>query len=230
MKKIFIKMYSFESRCGTRPENILFAGASLHLSARNFTGRGSQGVNSSRYSLQNGQTELTLVWRIILSTYSLHHLSSGRVPRLRPSLKLPRGRRQYANISLAGAATSIIFVATTVLSRQTRVCRDNTRLSSRQKYACRDKTFIATKLFLSRQNIFVETKDVFCRDKHVSLPLQGFVGTKLCFSRQIFVATKVCLSRPTRVCRDKHTFVATKHLSRQKLYLWQLSPMIGTII
>ena len=30
------------------------------------------------------------------------------------------------------------------LSRQTRVCRDKTRLLSRQKYACRDKTVVAT--------------------------------------------------------------------------------------
>ena len=32
-------------RCVTGPENILFAGASVHLSARNFTGWGSEGVN-----------------------------------------------------------------------------------------------------------------------------------------------------------------------------------------
>ena len=46
------------------------------------------------------------------------------------------------------------------MSRQTRVCRDKTRLLSRQKYACRDKvTFVATNTFLSRQNMsFVATK------------------------------------------------------------------------
>ena len=49
-------------------------------------------------------------------------------------------------LSLAEAAKSIIFVATKFfLSRQTRVCRDKTRLLWRQKHACRDKTFVATK-------------------------------------------------------------------------------------
>ena len=51
-----------------------------------------------------------------------------------------RSRRQP--LSLAGAATSII-VATKVLVRQTRVCRDKTRLLSRQKYACRDKRILS---------------------------------------------------------------------------------------
>jgi len=45
-----------------------------------------------------------------------------------------------------------------------------------------------------------------------------FVAKKL-LSRQIFVATNIILSR------EKHVFVATKLLSQQKLYLWQLSPM-----
>ena len=85
-------------------------------------------------------------------------------------------------ISLAGAATSIIFVATkTCLSRQ-------------------NTSFVATKVCLSRQN--------FCRHKHV------FVAT---YSRQFFLYTFV---------GTKDAFVATKLLSRQKLYLWQLPPMI----
>ena len=67
-----------------------------------------------------------------------------------------------------------------------------------------------------------------------------FVATKLCLSQQIFVATKV-LSRQKYVCRDKR-FVAPqvlsrqayfchdkrRVLSRQKWYLWQLPPMIGS--
>ena len=83
-------------------------------------------------------------------------------------------------LSLAETATSIIFVATKVLSRQIFVATNITL--SRQKF-CRDKhTFVATKhvfcrnksmlvnLFtkrLSRQAYFVATKDVFFRDKHV---------------------------------------------------------------
>ena len=39
----------------------------------------------------------------------------------------------------------------------------------------------------------------------------------------MFVATKICSSRQAYFCRDK-TFVE----SRQKLYLWQLAPMIFT--
>ena len=42
-----------------------------------------------------------------------------------------------AAVSLAGDATSIIFVAL-----QTRVCRDKTRLLSRQKCACRDQKYV----------------------------------------------------------------------------------------
>ena len=44
-EKIFIKTYSIESRCVIGPENILFAGAFVHLSlGLNFTCCGSKGV------------------------------------------------------------------------------------------------------------------------------------------------------------------------------------------
>ena len=69
-----------------------------------------------------------------------------------------------------------------VLSWQTHVCHDKTRLLLRQKYACRDKTFVATKLCLSGQNIFVRTK---------------------LLSWQIFVVTNMCLSRQAYFCHDK---------------------------
>ena len=77
----------------------------------------------------------------------------------------------------------------TCSSRQTRVCRDKTRLLSRQKYACRDECFVGTYTCL-----FVATKDkimfvaikTFGRGKHT------FVATKdVCLSRQYF-------------CRDKN--------------------------
>ena len=62
---------------------------------------------------------------------------------------------------------------------KTRVCRDKTRLLSRDKCACRDifvVVVVANELCSLRQNYvgitFVETKDMFCRDKHV------FVATK----------------------------------------------------
>ena len=58
------------------------------------------------------------------------------------------------DLSLAEAATSIIFVATKVLC----VCRNKTRFSSRQKYASRNKRFVAPNTCLSQQK--------FCRDKN----------------------------------------------------------------
>ena len=70
--------------------------------------------------------------------------------------------------SLAGAATSIIFVETRLLLLQMYACRD--------RHFCRDKhVFVTTKL-LSRQAYFCgdkQTIDMFCRDKHV------FVATKI---------------------------------------------------
>ena len=61
-------------------------------------------------------------------------------------------------LSLVGAATSIIFVAT-------RVCHDKTRLLSRQ-----NTSFVTTKVCLLRQH--------FCRDKIM------FIVTNMCLSRQ----------------------------------------------
>ena len=86
------------------------------------------------------------------------------------------------SLSLAGAAASIIFVATnTCMSRQ-------------------NTSFVATELYLSRQNIFVATKHLsrqifvatnICRDNHV------FFATSILLSRQktYFVSTNTCLLR-----------------------------------
>ena len=103
-------------------------------------------------------------------------------------------------ISLAGAATSIIFVAIKVLSRQpcVCVCRDKTRLLSRQKYACRDKIMFVA----ANTCTFVSTKGVFlrvCRDK-----------SKLVATKIMFVATNICRDKNMFCRRDKHNFVATK--------------------
>ena len=105
---------------------------------------------------------------------------------------------------MAGAATSIIFVATNKLSRQVRVYRDQKSLLSRKKYACRDKI------------MFVATKEMFCHDKHVFVK-HVFVATKLvttniCREKHNFVATSILLSQQTRVCRDKTILL----FSRQK--------------
>ena len=82
-------------------------------------------------------------------------------------------RKGVVWVSLAGAATSIIFVATNMCLSRQKKC-----LLSRQKYACRDKTFVTTKLclspqYLSRQiflgyfSYFLAKKDVYaCQEKY----------------------------------------------------------------
>ena len=123
-------------------------------------------------------------------------------------------------LSLAGAATSIIFVATKVFLRQT-------HLLSPQAYFCRDKhifyldkimfvatclllsdilTFVATNTCLSRQHTsFVVTKHVFCRDKsmlvatHTKLSWQTFWRGK-----RTFVATKINGHIKQNFCRNKN--------------------------
>ena len=95
-----------------------------------------------------------------------------------------RIRHSYLCLSLAGAATSIIFVN---VCRDIRVSRNKTRLLSRQKYACRDKRFVGKELCLSRQNIFVATK-------LLSLQNTSFVATKAYLSKQNF-------------CRDKYVIL-----------------------
>ena len=86
----------------------------------------------------------------------------------------------------AGAATIIIFV-----------CRDKTRLLSRQNYACRDKIiFVATNMFLSRQNICGYCNKLSkknCHNKHI------IEATKFCRDKHTCVATNILVSRQTRV-------------------------------
>ena len=65
-------------------------------------------------------------------------------------------------------------------------------------------------------HVFVAT-NIFCRDKKFCRQNRQ----KFCRDETTFVATKDVF------CRNKHMFVATNTcLSRQKGYLWQLSPMI----
>ena len=88
------------------------------------------------------------------------------------------------------------------------------------KYACHDTTFVATKLLLSRQNIFVATnicrdkyfvvtgillsrQNNFCLEKKYAYHDKTFVATNTCLLRQIFVVSKI-------FCCHKHNFVATK--------------------
>ena len=101
-------------------------------------------------------------------------------------------------VSLAGAATGIICVATKVsLPRQNYVFATNKHIYlSRQTRVCHNKSKLVTTKVCREKHVhtFVATKDVFCCDKHT------FVATK-----DVFI---------------------TELLSRQKRYLWQLPPII----
>ena len=93
------------------------------------------------------------------------------------------------NLSLAGAAVSVIFVETKVLSRQTHGgSGQNTSFVTtkvcllRQNYVWRDKFWQACKhakiMFVCRDKTFVATK-IFCRDKDVFCPDKTFIATKI---------------------------------------------------
>ena len=109
-------------------------------------------------------------------------------------------------LSLAGAATSIIFVVTKVLLGQAYFCHHKRCVLSQQKYACHKKLLRQTKLCLLRQISF--TAKVLSPQ------------TCVCHDKSFFVTTKLLLLQPYFSC-DKRCV-----LSRQKLYLCQLSPMI----
>ena len=100
---------------------------------------------------------------------------------------------------MAGAATSIIFVATKVLLRQTRICRENVFVETKH-VCCRDKSMLAERKLLLRQNYVCRDKIFLsrqkqtrvCRDKHTFVATRDvFVATQLSLSRQMFVVTNV---------------------------------------
>ena len=76
-------------------------------------------------------------------------------------------------LSLAGAATSFIFVATKVSSWQTHVCRN--KYLSRQKFSCNkiwqtefccDKCYVTASILLSQQTNTCLSRQNFCHDKN----------------------------------------------------------------
>ena len=93
--------------------------------------------------------------------------------------------------------------------------------------------FVATKVFLSRQNVYVccgkylSRQKMCCREK-------GFVATSILLSRRKYACyDKTFMFDEVNICRDKKCvcrkkgFVATSMLlSRQKLYLGQFLPII----
>ena len=115
---------------------------------------------------------------------------------------------QTGSVSLAGAATTIIFVATKVCLQRQNVCRDNNKkvaintCLSRQMF-CRDKhTFVPIKVSLSRQTLFY----FFSCDKYLSRQ-KYFVAASILLSRQkpCFVETNTCLSRQNFCCDKNNT-------------------------
>ena len=118
--------------------------------------------------------------------------------------------------------TTELFVVTNYFFA-TDICHDKhmfvtTKVLLQQAYFCCDKRCVLLwqtcvccyKSKLSQQKI--------CCNKIM------FATTNVCCNKG-FVATKICLLRQ-RFCRKKLTFVATKLLSWQNLYLWQLPPVI----
>ena len=82
-------------------------------------------------------------------------------------------------------------------------------------------------IFCCDKRVIVVTKYVFSRDRSM------LVATNIFFvfycDKHNFFVTNV-LSRQAYFCRYKHVFVATKRLSRQKRYLWQVPPMIVPVL
>ena len=109
------------------------------------------------------------------------------------------------SLSLVGAATSIIFVTTKVLSWQTHVCHDKNMFVVTKHIFCHDKSMlVVTKLLL--QQIY-SCCNKLCCDKYLPqqtiLPWQNFCSDKSkLVATNTFVATKL-LSQQTPVCRDK---------------------------
>ena len=104
----------------------------------------------------------------------------------------------------------VYFSATTniLLSQQTRDCRDKTGLLSQQ-----NRSFVAIKSMLVATKLLSRQIRV-CRDKYLS--------QQFCRDKHHFVATSILLSQ------QKTSFVMTNTcLTRQKMYTWQLLPMIA---
>ena len=102
-----------------------------------------------------------------------------------------------AGVSLLGAVTTIIFVATKVLSQQSHFPNKH-----------RTKLWLSRQTFCRNKHTIVATKDMFCRDERV------FVAAKVCLSRQNYVC---CHIFATHICRDKIMFVTTNtYLCRDK--------------
>ena len=106
-----------------------------------------------------------------------------------------------------------IFVATKVLSWQIFVATNV--ILSWQKFCCNKLTVVATNTCLSWQNMYFVAAEV-CLSRQ-----------KFCYDKHMFLATNICHHSKSFTCDKTRVFVMTNTcLLRQKLYLWQLPPMI----
>ena len=133
-----------------------------------------------------------------------------------PSPHTPKSKRKNlcrkTELSLAGAASSIIFVVTKLCLLQLSLVRAATSI-----------IFVTTKVLsqcLSQQNMsFFKTK--------ICLSWQKFCCNKTMFvtTNKTFVMTNICHNKHNYV-RTKHVFCRNKIMLQQKLCLWQFPPMI----
>ena len=128
---------------------------------------------------------------------------------------------EWCRLSLAGAATSIIFVVTKHAFCHYKSVFFMTELLSRQTCFCRNKYNFCCDKFT-----FV-TANTCCRNKTCLLLQQKYALSwwKFCHGKS-FCCNKNILSRQTillwrKCCRGKNAFVASKDV-------WQLSPMKQT--
>ena len=124
-------------------------------------------------------------------------------------------------LSMVGAAKSILFVVTKVLSWQnmslvvTKVCL------LWQNFYCDKIMFVATKYFCCDKS-FVMTKHVFGRDKSMLAVTKLLLWQNyVCCDKIFLLWQKFCrdkyLSQQTRVCCDKSFVMTSTLLSQQKM-------------
>ena len=130
-----------------------------------------------------------------------------------PSIIVGGSCHKHYFLSLAGAGTGIIFVATKRVFRRDKSMLAATKFLSRQNYVCRYKISLSRQNVCGRSILLSRQKNEFCRDK---LSLAGvtisiiFVATNTCLSRQkiTFVATNI-IHAQQKMSRQKTCFVKT---------------------
>ena len=125
--------------------------------------------------------------------------TKNKTKTLQPSSSIRVTEYASTNISLAEAATSIIFIVKHVFHSDKSMLAAKTVLSQQNSFAVTklllQQIFVVTKTCLTWQkfchdkHIFVVTKDMFSHNKHMS------VTTKTFHNKNMFVMTSILLSR-----------------------------------